>query len=230
MSSPFAGAEMMTFFAPASMCFEAFSRSEKTLSSLPSMLMPVSVASTSPGKRPRMESYFRRCASVVLSVMSLTPTQSMSAPLAWAARKTFLPMRPKPLMPTLTAIYVLSSSGGASPGAVAVPPSGARESISGVPASGAAGWLVHVPVDHVNQVVPAVLVDPREVLCDHHRAVAAAGAADPHGQVGLALLLVGVEQVVEERLQPVVELGDPLRGLDVVAHFGVAAGLVAEVL
>src|SRR5215208_6613816 len=226
---------MMTFFAPASMCFEAFSRSvkrpvdsittsaptslhgsaagsrsEKTLSSLPSMLMPVSVASTSPGKRPRMESYFKRCASVVLSVMSLTPTHSMSAPLAWAARKTFLPMRPKPLIPTLTAIYVLSSSGGASPRAVAGPPSGARESISGLPASRAPRRLVDVPVDDVDQVVPAVLVELRQVLCDHHRAVAAAGAPDPHGQVGLALLLVGVEQVIEEWLEPVVELRDAL--------------------
>jgi hypothetical protein len=31
--------------------------------------------------------------------MSFTPTQSMSAPWAWAALKTFLPMRPKPLIP-----------------------------------------------------------------------------------------------------------------------------------
>src|SRR5258708_7061382 len=36
--------------------------------------------------------------------MSLTPTQSMSAPAAWAARKRFLPIRPNPLIPADTAI------------------------------------------------------------------------------------------------------------------------------
>src|SRR3954453_20809140 len=36
--------------------------------------------------------------------MSLTPTQSMSAPAACAARKRFLPIRPNPLIPACTAI------------------------------------------------------------------------------------------------------------------------------
>jgi len=36
--------------------------------------------------------------------VSLTPTHSMSAPASYAARKTFRPMRPKPLIPTRTAI------------------------------------------------------------------------------------------------------------------------------
>src|SRR4051794_29949292 len=120
---------MITFFAPASRCFAAASRlvkrpvdstttsaprslhgsadgsrSEKTLSSLPSMTRLFSVCSTVPGKRPRIESYFTSCASVAVSVMSLTPTQSMSAPAACAARKRFLPIRPNPLIPAFTAI------------------------------------------------------------------------------------------------------------------------------
>jgi hypothetical protein len=98
---------MITFFAPASRCFDAFSRSvnrpvdsittsaptspqgsapgsrsANTRSSSPSTTSPVSVASTSPGNGPRIESYRRRWASVFVSVMSLTPTQSMSAPAA----------------------------------------------------------------------------------------------------------------------------------------------------
>jgi hypothetical protein len=40
--------------------------------------------------------------------MSLTPTQSMSAPRSLAARKTFLPIRPNPLIPALTGIGFLS--------------------------------------------------------------------------------------------------------------------------
>ena len=59
-----------------------------------------------------MLSYLSRCASVALSVRSLTPTTSMSAPLASAARKKLRPMRPKPLMPTrmVTATHLLASS------------------------------------------------------------------------------------------------------------------------
>ncbi len=85
MSGSVAGAEMITFFAPASRCFCASSRfvnrpvdsittstpnspqgsaagsfSFSTLISAPSTLMPPSEASISPGKRPRIESYFRR--------------------------------------------------------------------------------------------------------------------------------------------------------------------------
>ena len=43
--------------------------------------------------------------SVLLSVRSLTATNSMSAPDALAARKTLRPMRPKPLMPTRTGMW-----------------------------------------------------------------------------------------------------------------------------
>src|SRR3712207_3404481 len=151
-------------------------------------------------------------------------------------------MRPKPLMPTLTGMCVLSKSGRvrdqARP-AVSLAPPGGRESISGPRlrsgwlrernlGSGAAWLLVDVTVDDVDQMVAAVLVDPAQLLGDDHRAVAAAGAPDADGQVGLALLLVGVEQVVEQRLQLVVELVDAVRGLDVLAYVGVEAGLVAE--
>src|SRR5215210_6656848 len=58
--------------------------------------------STEPGYGPRIESYLSRCASVALSVMSLTATHSMSVSLARPARSTFRPMRPNPLIPTRT--------------------------------------------------------------------------------------------------------------------------------
>src|SRR5207248_6063873 len=56
------------------------------------------------GNRPRMESYLSRWASVRVSVMSLTPLHSMSAPASCAALKTFLPIRPKPLIPAVVLI------------------------------------------------------------------------------------------------------------------------------
>ncbi|MNW62715.1 hypothetical protein D3C74_408620 [compost metagenome] len=67
---------------------------------LPSTMMLFSSKSTLSGKRPRTVSYFSRCASVLLSVRSLTPTISMSAPDAMMARKKLRPIRPKPLIPT----------------------------------------------------------------------------------------------------------------------------------
>ena len=127
-SSPLAGAEMMTFFAPASMCALALSASVKrpvdsitystprlrqgssagfltarTLMARPATLMVSPSAFTSSARLPRMESYFRRWARVAASVMSFTATNSMS--LSWsAARRMFRPMRPKPLMPTRMAM------------------------------------------------------------------------------------------------------------------------------
>ena len=87
MSSPVAGAEMITFFAPASRCLAAASRlvkipvdsittstprsfhgscagsrTARPLKPLPSTTMSSSVADTSYGSRPRIESYFNRCA------------------------------------------------------------------------------------------------------------------------------------------------------------------------
>ena len=52
---------------------------------------------------PRIESYLSRWASVAGLVKSLTATKSISG-LPRAARKTLRPMRPKPLIPTLTAM------------------------------------------------------------------------------------------------------------------------------
>ena len=128
-SGSLAGAEMITFLAPAARCLAASSRavkkpvdsittstprsaqgsaagsrSERTLISLPSTEIEPSPASTSPGKRPRIESYLSRWARVAGSVRSLTATNSRSAPAACAARKTLRPIRPKPLMPTFTAM------------------------------------------------------------------------------------------------------------------------------
>ncbi len=50
-----------------------------------------------------MESYLSRWASVAGLVRSLTATNSISG-LPSEARNTLRPMRPKPLMPTFTAI------------------------------------------------------------------------------------------------------------------------------
>ena len=128
-SGSVAGAEMTTFFAPASRCFcapsrlvknpvdsrttstpssphgsAAGSRSESIFICSPPALMTPSPSDTSPGNGPSVESYFRRCAIVAASPRSLTATISTSAPSACCARKKFRPMRPKPLMPTRTAI------------------------------------------------------------------------------------------------------------------------------
>src|SRR5918995_4570748 len=51
-----------------------------------------------------MESYLSRWASVSASVRSLTATKSRSDPAALAARNRLRPMRPKPLIPTFTAM------------------------------------------------------------------------------------------------------------------------------
>jgi len=60
-------------------------------------MIPSLAASTVPWNRPWTESYFRRWARVAGSVMSLIETTSI--PGFWARiRKTFRPMRPKPLM------------------------------------------------------------------------------------------------------------------------------------
>jgi hypothetical protein len=111
MSSFLAGAEMMTFFAPLSTCVFAFvasvkkpvdsmtmsaptdfqsslawSRSSKAMIFWSPTVIESPVWLTSPSRRPRIESYLSRCASVALSVRSLTATTSMSAPAARAAR------------------------------------------------------------------------------------------------------------------------------------------------
>src|ERR1700686_1718107 len=59
-------------------------------------------AATVPGNRPSTLSYLSRWASVSAVVMSLTATISRSGERSLAARNTLRPMRPKPLIPTLT--------------------------------------------------------------------------------------------------------------------------------
>src|SRR5215471_19754130 len=123
-----AGAVITTFLAPAVRCFAASSRLvnrpvdsnttstprsfqgscagsriDRTLKLSPSTAMPSPETSTFACRLPSTESYFNRCASVAALVRSLTATKSI--PLSpSAARMMLRPMRPNPLMPTLTAI------------------------------------------------------------------------------------------------------------------------------
>src|SRR5215472_6892160 len=128
MSSFLAGAEMMTFLtgprrwafafsasvnfpvdsitscAPTdSQLMAAGSFSEKTLIALPLMLMESLPALISCFRLPRIESYLRRCASVAGLVRSFTATNSRLGS-AMAVRRTLRPIRPKPLIPTLSAM------------------------------------------------------------------------------------------------------------------------------
>src|SRR4028118_1147641 len=135
-SSPVAGAEMMTFFAPPlSTCLRASSalvknpvdstttstprsphgrfagsRSERTFIAVPPIVMPSPSAVTSSDRTPRMLSYFSRWARTSLLVRSLTATISMSLPLAAAARQKLRPIRPNPLIPTRTVTADLHGS------------------------------------------------------------------------------------------------------------------------
>src|SRR6266542_4623168 len=127
-SSFFAGAEMTTFLTGPRRCFLASSAlvnlpvdsittctptdshgraagsfSLKTLMVLPSTVMLSAPALTWFDRLPRTESYFRRWASVLGSVRSLTATNSRLGSFK-DARRTLRPMRPKPLMPTLIAM------------------------------------------------------------------------------------------------------------------------------
>ncbi len=131
MSSSFAGAEMMTFFAPAFKWSSALSRvlkrpvhssttsmprsfqgrlpgslSASTFISLPFTTMAFSPALTSAFIIPSTESYFKRWVRVFGSVISFMATNSMSLSLS-DALSTFLPILPKPFMATLTAMYFL---------------------------------------------------------------------------------------------------------------------------
>src|SRR5580704_3002047 len=78
------------------------SRSASTLMGFPSTVMLSLSAATVPGKRPSTLSYLSRWASISGVVVSLTATMSRSGERSLAARSTLRPMRPKPLMPTLT--------------------------------------------------------------------------------------------------------------------------------
>src|SRR3712207_862074 len=98
----------------------------------------------------------------------------MSAPCAWAARKTLRPMRPKPLIPTRTGI--VSTLSGAT---------FARSSGRGAPGGGGRGYRslprrrpLDVAVLDVDDVALVAPVAAREVLGDGDGAVPAARAAD----------------------------------------------------
>src|SRR5215472_11568165 len=128
MSSPFAGAEMITFFAPASRCLLAPARSvnlpvdsmttstprsahgklagsrseRKVIFESPAVIVPSS-ADTSTSSVPSSVSYFSKWANVPMSPRSFAATISMpGAGIACTARQKFLPIRPNPLIPTRT--------------------------------------------------------------------------------------------------------------------------------
>src|SRR5215831_5136129 len=137
MSSPLAGAEMITLRAPAARWARASSalvnrpvdstttstprsaqgradgsRSARTRISWSPVLIASPSASTSTSSVPSTVSYFSRCASVAASVRSLATTISSPAPAAapaCTARQKLRPIRPNPLMPTRTVTAVFSS-------------------------------------------------------------------------------------------------------------------------
>src|SRR5262245_39283510 len=82
---------------------------ERTWNSSPSTVIRSAVEEISAFRLPRIESYLSRWASVSALVRSLTATISMDES-SIAARMMFRPMRPNPLIPTLTAIlkYLLA--------------------------------------------------------------------------------------------------------------------------
>ena len=127
-----AGAEMMTFLAPAVRCAAAASRlvkrpvdsittstprsrqgsragsvSESTLIGLPSTTRASPVKATSPGNVPCTESYLKRWRMVAPSMRSLMATMSRSAPRLATARTYRRPIRPNPLMPTFRVMLSL---------------------------------------------------------------------------------------------------------------------------
>src|SRR3954454_13156888 len=250
---------MITFCAPASRCLAASSRlvknpvdsittsmprspqgsapgsrSASTLTSRPSTVSASSPPTdTSPGKLPKTESYLSRWPSVPASVMSLTATISTSASDSWAARNTLRPMRPKPLMPTRTAM------GGPFPEVerrrrVRLPKT-ARRLPAAKPARSlnAPSLAVREPVDvavgDLDEVLLAVAEDLREVLGDRQRAVATAGAADRHHQVRLALGHELREQELQQRDHVAVELLQPAVSAHVLDDRRVEAGQRAQV-
>src|SRR5215831_1311059 len=139
MSSLLAGAEMITFRAPAVRCAAAASlevnrpvdsmttstprspqgraagsRSARIRISWSPARMTSPSAVTSTSSLPSTVSYLSRCALVATSVRSLAATISMPlacppACAAWTARQKFRPIRPNPLMPTRIVTVLFSS-------------------------------------------------------------------------------------------------------------------------
>src|SRR5439155_12368861 len=246
MSSPLAGALMITFWAPASICLRASSAlvnrpvdsttisapssfqgrlagsfSATTLSGVPSTSRPSSSYPTSPWNRPSTESYFSRFARVRGSVRSLTATKSKSAPLCLAARNRLRPIRPNPLIPILAPIA--SSSDRTLVGAA--PPAQGRATTILVPLDVRARASVPVEVavlDGHGKAVPREVA--REVLGHHHGPVAPAGTPDADHQVGLPLRHVARHRDVEQRREPLHEPAVGVLALHVVADLRVRAG------
>merc|ERR1719379_3380702 len=99
VSASLAGAEMITFLAPPSMCFMG-SRVAESVTGRPLMERPPSMISQVPGKRPWTVScssrYFMYSGDMgELMCLSTNDSRSM------AMRTTWRPMRPKPLTPSL---------------------------------------------------------------------------------------------------------------------------------
>ena len=215
---------MITFLAPASRCLAAFSRSvnspvdsittsaptspqgsapgsrsANTFSSLPSTTRPLSVASTVPLNGPRIESYLSRCASVFVvgDVVDADPVD------VGAAR-----VRRAEDVATDAAEAVDSGPQGhpsLSSDRVAEYPTGGRGIYYGV-----RGGL---------SMSRCTTSTSRSALPAYTRARCSAITTDrwrppvqpmPDREVRLALLLVGRQQVVEQRHQVTVELGDPV--------------------
>src|ERR1035437_951049 len=135
MSSPVAGAEMMTFLTePRRWALAASALVKKpvdsttiwaprldqsisagflmlkTLMDLPLTRISPSPALTSACSLPSTESYLSKCARVLVSVRSFVATISMPASgFSNAARNTLRPIRPKPLIATLIAIQMILS-------------------------------------------------------------------------------------------------------------------------
>src|SRR3954468_13864592 len=242
-SGSVAGAEMMTFFAPASRCLAASSRfvknpvdsittsmprspqgsapgsrSASTLTSRPSTVSASSPTDTSPGKLPKTESYLSRWPRVCGSVMSLTATISTSASDSCAARKTLRPIRPKPLMPTRTAmtepfpeVERRASGYRTHPGRRGRRTGGRTHRDSALQRQ-----PVHVPVRDLDEQPGAFAEEGGQGLGDGRRAVPAAGAADRDHQVRLALGDVLGQQELEQRDHVRVELGEAPVAADVV--------------
>ena len=129
--SPFAGAESTTLSAPASRCARAFAGSTKrpvhsmttsiffsrhgnwlgsaslsTSICCPSTTSPVSSLETFFAYVPYDESCCKRCASVAVSVKSLTATTSTSC-LPKAILNAHRPIRPNPFIATRTVLIVV---------------------------------------------------------------------------------------------------------------------------
>src|SRR5215813_14092095 len=110
--------------------------------------------------------------------MSLTATISTSASDSWAARNTLRPMRPKPLMPTRTAMRRPFRGRGAAAVRLPKTPRRSRRVHACGPrtrGSGPARDPVDVAVRDLDEVLVAIAEHGGEVLGDGDRAVAPAG-------------------------------------------------------